>query len=219
MRWGQSGQLRVLTRRPLAREGAERAWGNREVPPREKRRRGFDVGETWSPPRERAKGERRSCALQLFGAGPASFETDEAARLVGRIDDEHERVVERVVLDLPAGVREVDAEVEPPLRERRLLGLEDEGRAAVPAELGGRDRAARDEDARVVAQLPDHARRVDRRVGHDVECDRERLAREELRAIAALGAEQPHALDARDVAAPLAEPGRSFLRVALACEE
>src|SRR4051812_7556586 len=45
---------------PLAYERVEGVWGNREVPPHETRRRGFDVGETWFPPRERAEGERRS---------------------------------------------------------------------------------------------------------------------------------------------------------------
>src|SRR5438094_10310695 len=49
-----------LIGRPLAYERVEGVWGNREVPPHETRRRGFDVGETWFPPRERAKGERRS---------------------------------------------------------------------------------------------------------------------------------------------------------------
>ena len=38
--------------------------------------------------------------LQFGGRRPASFQTDEAAHLVGRIDDEDERVVERVVLHL-----------------------------------------------------------------------------------------------------------------------
>src|SRR5207247_5747828 len=43
-----------------AYERVEGVWGNREVPPQKTRRRGFDVGETWLPPRERAEGERRS---------------------------------------------------------------------------------------------------------------------------------------------------------------
>src|SRR2546425_5325185 len=47
-----------LIGQPLAYERVEGVWGNREVPPHETRRRGFDVGETWFPPRERAEGER-----------------------------------------------------------------------------------------------------------------------------------------------------------------
>src|SRR5438876_222430 len=50
----------VLIGQPLAYERVEGVWGNREVPPLIGRR-GFDVGETWFPPRERAEGERRSC--------------------------------------------------------------------------------------------------------------------------------------------------------------
>src|ERR671919_236406 len=42
----------------LIDERVEGVWGNREVPP-QRRRRG-PVGETWFPPRERAKGEQRS---------------------------------------------------------------------------------------------------------------------------------------------------------------
>src|ERR687891_2072595 len=51
----------ALIGQPLACERVEGVWGNREVPPQH-RRRGF-VGETWFPPRERAKGERPSRGL------------------------------------------------------------------------------------------------------------------------------------------------------------
>src|SRR6266852_1794212 len=53
----------ALIGRPLAYERVEGVWGDREVPPHKTRRRGFDVGETWFPPRERAEGERRSRCL------------------------------------------------------------------------------------------------------------------------------------------------------------
>src|SRR5919106_1557628 len=46
----------------LAYERVEGVRGNREVPPRHQRR--GSVGETWFPPRERAEGERRSCAVR-----------------------------------------------------------------------------------------------------------------------------------------------------------
>src|SRR5215208_3556986 len=55
-----SGSVAALMGGPLAHERGEGAWGNREVPPQETRRRGLG-GETWFPPRERAEGERRSC--------------------------------------------------------------------------------------------------------------------------------------------------------------
>src|SRR6266540_6590018 len=49
----------AITGQSLARDRVEGAWRNPEVPPRQVLRRGL-VGETWFPPRERAKGERRS---------------------------------------------------------------------------------------------------------------------------------------------------------------
>src|SRR6266545_5664063 len=58
----------VLIGRPSAYERVEGVWGNREVPPRKTGRRGFDVGETWFPPRERAEGERRSQADDIVRA-------------------------------------------------------------------------------------------------------------------------------------------------------
>src|SRR5215207_8104857 len=60
--------------RSLPHEQREGVWGNREVPPRRARRRGL-VGETWFPPRERARGERRS---HLERHEPERVDVDEA---------------------------------------------------------------------------------------------------------------------------------------------
>src|SRR5438094_7389356 len=49
-----------LIGRPLAYERVGGGWGNREVRPHETRRRGYGVGETWFPPRERAERDRRA---------------------------------------------------------------------------------------------------------------------------------------------------------------
>src|SRR5206468_1212389 len=159
----------------------------------------------------------------LFGGGrPASFQADETARLVRWIDDEDERVVERVVLRLRALVREVETEMQPAVGERRALGLEAQRQrapAVVPAELCGRHRSGGDENCGVVTQLPADARRSERGVCGDVERNRERLAGEELHPLVAVGAKQPDPLDARDVAAPLLQPGSPLLRIALAGEQ
>src|SRR3954452_12403910 len=96
----------------------------------------------------------RSCPLQFGGGCPSSFNPDETARVVGRVDDEDERVVERVVLRLAALVGEIDTKMQPAVRERRPLDIEAELRAAVPAQLGGRNGACGDEDPGVVPKLP-----------------------------------------------------------------
>src|SRR5919106_4887914 len=54
----ESVRERKLIGQPLAYELVEGVWGNREVPPQNRRRR--LAGETWFPPRERADGEGRS---------------------------------------------------------------------------------------------------------------------------------------------------------------
>src|ERR687891_490533 len=94
----------TLMGHPVAHEGVEGVWGNREVPPRHQRR-GL-VGETWFPPRERAKGERRSCA-----AHPAHAVEVAPGGAAG--------VTERVVAD----VAPADAPDEAPRVLRRPLDL------------------------------------------------------------------------------------------------
>src|SRR5207249_2414666 len=128
-----------------------------------------------------------SCPLQFGGGRPASFKADEPAGIVGRVDDEDEGVVERVVLQLAALVGEVDAQVQPAVGERRTVGIEakrERACAVGPAELRGRHGAAGDEDRRVVAELPAEARRSDLALSGDLERDREALAPEELRPLA-----------------------------------
>src|SRR6476659_1044457 len=56
--------------------------------------------------------------------GPAALQPHDAALLAGRIDDERERIVEPVVHALPRLVRKAQTQMEAPVRERQLLGLE-----------------------------------------------------------------------------------------------
>src|SRR5207244_10503028 len=55
--------------------------GTGEFPPHTTRRRGFDVGETWFPPRERAAGERRS----LLRERPLERGEDQCGRGCARV--------------------------------------------------------------------------------------------------------------------------------------
>src|SRR4051812_12930919 len=109
--------------------------------------------------------------------------------------------------------------MKPSVRKGRPLDVETKLGAAVPAEPGGRNGTGSDEDARIVAQLPAEPRRLDLPRRGQLHGDRERLARKELLPLVARRPEQPHLLDACDVASPLLQPGRALLRVALAREE
>src|SRR2546429_3171798 len=78
----------VLMGQPLAHERGRGTRGNREVPPH-LWRRGL-VGETGFPPRERAKGERRSCrlgGLRLQGSTPRLVRdlSDSSAETTGQL--------------------------------------------------------------------------------------------------------------------------------------
>src|SRR4051794_9360481 len=162
-----------------------------------------------------------SCPLQFGGGGPASFQADETARVIRWVDDEDLRVVDGVVLLLSARVREVEPQVQAAVREGWALDRElqrQRPRGVVPAELAGPHLAARDEDRRVVSQLPPQPRRRQRVLGDHVEREGERLTGEELQALVAFRPEQPDALDARSVPAPLLQPRRTLLRIALAGE-
>jgi len=75
---------------------------------------------------------------------------------------------------LAALVDEVDAEVEPPVGERRSLRVEAQRqklRAAVPSVLGRRDRSCGDQHSGVVTELPAHSWRRELGVRRDVERD------------------------------------------------
>src|SRR3954468_14445656 len=109
--------------------------------------------------------------------------------------------------------------MKPPVRERRPLDVETKLGASVPAEPSGRNGTGGDQDARIVAQLPAEPWRLDLPRRGQLDRDRERLARKELLPLLACRPEQPHLLDACDVASPLLQPGRALLRVALARKE
>src|SRR6266487_4420269 len=83
---------------PVAYERVEGAWGNREVPPHKTRRRGFDVGETWFPPRERAEGERRSQADDIVRADRDASQ-GASGRVAERGDDRRGRDDRRRLAD------------------------------------------------------------------------------------------------------------------------
>src|SRR5664279_3591375 len=88
-----------------------------------------------------------SCSLQFCGERrvlqrPAPIEAHKAATLVGGIDHEDARVVERVVLRLAVVVREIDAEVQRPVGERRTVDVVTQRQrtgVTSPPEPSGRD--------------------------------------------------------------------------------
>src|SRR5437588_1638702 len=153
---------------------------------------------------------------------PATLEPNDAAVVSARVDDEHQRVVEPVVELLAAVVGQAEPDVEAPVREREVVDVEPRAqlvRAAVPPELSGGLRPARDEQPRRIAQLERQARRAERMRGRDTQAQTERLACEELRARFSVRAEQLDVLDARLTAAPLLQARASLGRVALAGKE
>src|ERR1700704_4207301 len=97
----------------------------------------------------RAASVGASQTFQFGGGGPASFQPNETATLVRRIDDEDDRVVDRVVLQLGALVGQVDPKMQPAVSERRPFGVEPKRQrpgALVPPELGCRHRTGGDEN-------------------------------------------------------------------------
>src|SRR3954452_17185745 len=105
--------------------------------------------------------------------------------------------------------------MKPSVRKGRPLDVETKLGAAVPAEPSGRNGTGGDEDARVVAQLPAEPRRLDLPRRGQLDRDRARLPRQELRSRLACRPQKLDSLDACDVASPLLQPGRALLRVAL----
>src|ERR687891_1995217 len=92
----ESVRERKLIGQPLAYELVEEVWGNREVPP-QNRRRGL-AGETWFPPRERAEGEGRSLFVEQLPVGGG---VEQLVRLggVGEADLHEPALAVRVLVD------------------------------------------------------------------------------------------------------------------------
>src|SRR5205823_10485374 len=101
---------------------------------------------------------------------------------------------------LAVRVGEPEPQMEAPVRERQRRNLpaqETLATTAVPAELGRVHGVARDEHARVVAELELEARRRQPVARLDAHAQHERLAGEELLALGAFGAQQLRRRDLR----------------------
>src|SRR5437588_4578413 len=152
---------------------------------------------------------------------PPALEAEHAA--VGALgpDDEGRGVVEPVVEVLAARVRETEAEMEAPVRERELRDVEPERALArsVEAEFARVLGRRREQEVRLVAQLVAQARGRDRRLRDDPEPHAERLARPELPALVAVAAGEDGRLAPGLAAPPLAQPGAALGRVLLVGEQ
>src|SRR3954451_3785150 len=103
-----------------------------------------------------------------FLPAPFAAETDDAALVAGRIDDELPCVVEPVVDELARLVGETEAEPEAAVRERQSLDVE-----AHCAELLERMAGAGDEQPGGVAELERDAERRARRLAGDAQSERQ----------------------------------------------
>ena len=122
----------------------------------------------------------------------------------------------------PSAADEPEPDAEPAERERRTVDLERHRRRAGPrrpAERRGLDRVLGDEQARRVAHLEVQSRRLDRRVGAQVDLEPERLAGEKLRALVARRVEQPRAADLGLAGPPLAQARAPLGRIEVVGEQ
>src|SRR3990170_3098163 len=165
-----------------------------------------------SAPASRGTCERSSMGDVLLQR-PAPFKADDPALVAAGVDDEDERVVEPVVDVLAGLVRQAEAEVKAAVRQRQLADLEADASLAVPtrpAEAPKIDGMTCDERPGVVAELELQTRRrsaVRRRHRHT---KRERLAREELKAIGTFLPDEHGGRDRRLAGAPFAQPGAAL---------